>query len=378
VEVSEEPRDGAFAPSSPPGSTPPPSPSWGSQNRVALVIGIAVLILAVLGGLLWLVRNSESDGERAADPKSYSKHGLGFEIPDGLRLYDEDERSSLEFALPDGIKAPTSGEWYEVLGQDRSNLLIVFPDELSWIVDESNLEIYGEVIVRGAAEIADEVVRITPRTLAGFPALEVAPHEVEMPGGGHATSEVVEAFNRNVGYGFICQYTEGTRMASLCDDVLDTVSIEPVDPPGEGWATLDSGGGHRVDVPPAWSEDAPLAAELINAGLFVANEEIPLAHLQVWTEPIIGTPPPRRFVNDFIRRTRQDGFELVDQRSVTLPSGAAERLVLRSGTTRLVAYALVHDSQGVVVGVLTYSGQSTMDLFVPTAGAIAESLTIEG
>jgi hypothetical protein len=213
--------------------------------------------------------------------------------------------------------------------------------------------------------------------VGGFPSVDIEAHQVETPLGGRATNEVIEVFDGNLGYGFMCQYTDGSGMRDKCQEILDSVSIEPVDPEEAGWTTLDSGGGHRIDVPPGWSDESPAGAELIHSAFFLPGEDIPVAELQLFVEAIVGQPPPRRFVNDVVGRLSGAGFTLEDRATVRLPAGDAERLVFRMGNTRLVVFALVHGSQGITIWVATFSDQATMDLIAPTADAMARSLTVE-
>ena len=96
--------------------------------------------------------------------------------------------------------------------------------------------------------------------------------------------------------------------------------------------------------------------------MFPPGDDIPIAELQLFVEAIIGQPPPRRFVNDIVGRLSGAGFTLEDRATVHLPTGKAERLVFRMGNTHLMVFALVHGSQGITIGVTTFSGQVMMDL----------------
>ena len=369
------------------GGLPPPPPRSDDQpsspeerkrrNPVPIVIGALVLVILLLGGVIyWLNSSLEHEGRGASgQPTRFSEHGLAFDIPTALRFWEDPEDAQLQLTdLPAGVRSPTSGAWYEILTLDPSNLLVIYPDELGFIVDESNIETYAEVSTAVVSQALGEAVGVEPGSVAGLPSIAVEAHEVDTPLG-PATNELVEVFDENHGYVFMCQYTDGASMDDLCQTVLDDLSVEAAE--RTGWTAVDSGGGHRIDIPPGWAEESPVATELIHAVFSSPGGDVPIAELQLTSEAVFGdSPPPRRFVNDVVRNLKGSGFELLDRSAISIPAGEGEKLVLRAQNTRYVVIALVHEAQGITIGLATFSDQQTMDLLAPTADAVARSLTI--
>ena len=357
----------------------PPAPAAHRRWRRPDLLTVGVLVLIPVAIAFWsgFVEGFRESVRRAQEPRSFSEHGLSFDVPVGIHRLTEAERERVTLTEVPGVPSPTGGAWFEAFVLDGSNILLVFPDELPWIVDHSNLEAHAQLLRIGARDIVGVELDVATSTFAGYPSVKLGPNDVDTPDGLQATSSSVEAFDHNLGYAFVCQYTDGSGMRDKCQEILDSVSIEPVDPAKAGWTTLDSGGGHRIDVPPGWSDESPAEAELIHAVLFPPGDDIPIAEVQLFAEAIIGQPPPRRFVNDIVGRLSGAGFRLEDRATVDLPTGTAERLVFRMGNTRLVVFALVHGSQGITIRVTTFAGQVMMDLIAPTADATARSLTVE-
>lgn len=143
-----------------------------------------------------------------------------------------------------------------------------------------------------------------------------------------------------------------------------------------GWSTLESPLGHQVDVPPEWDELSREVDELINAELLLPGDRFPLVELRLFTDPIDGPPTPHNYadtiVSEFGRR-----FALKGREGITLPAGAAERLVFRNDNVEVTIFALADGSEGVALMLSTNAARPERALFAPTVEAIASSLSIE-
>jgi hypothetical protein len=266
-----------------------------------------------------------------------------------------------------------------VFALDGSNLLLVFPDPLPWIVDESNLAAHARVAQIGARDILDTELDVETSTVGGYPSVELGPNDVETPDGVSASSWSVEVFDENLGFGFLCQSAGAgaSEMQRLCREILDSVSIEPASSwMMRDWSTLDSPVGHQVDVPPEWDEVSLEVDELIHAELLLPGDRFPLVELRLFSDPIDGPPTPHNYADTIVAEFGRR-FSLKGRESIALPAGPAERLVFRNDNLNVTIFAVTEGSDGVALMLSTHSARPERSLFAPTVEAIARSLSIE-
>lgn len=168
-----------------PDETTPPTPvargGWG--RRILLIVGALILVPLSIAFWSGFVEGFKEAATRTAEPRRFSDHGLSFEVPEGLHRLDEEEREQVSLTRVPGIPSPAAGEWFDVFALDGSNLLLVFPDPLPWIVDESNLAAHAQLAQIGARDILDTELDVATSTVGGYPSVELGPNEVETPDG---------------------------------------------------------------------------------------------------------------------------------------------------------------------------------------------------
>jgi hypothetical protein len=364
-----------------PDKTSPPAPTarrrWG--RLILLAVGVLILVPVAIAFWSGFIQGFRESLDRTPELRSFSDHGLSFEVPEGLHRLSEAELEQLSLTRVPGVPSPTGGAWFEAFVLDGSNILLVFPDELPWIVDESNLEAHAQLVRIGAGDVLGVELDVAASTLAGYPALELGPNDVETPDGIEATNWSVEAFDQNLGYGFLCQSAgpPASEMQRLCAMLLDSVTIEPTSSSlDRGWSTVESPLGHAIDVPPEWDEVALERDELLHAELLIPGALGPLAEVRLFADPIDGTPTPENYADTIVAEFGRR-FTLNSRDRVTLPAGLAERLVFRNGNLNVTIFAFIDGSQGVSLILSTHAARHERSLLGPTVDAIARSLSIE-
>lgn len=347
------------------------------SSRVALL-----LLGALLGGVaVWQLLSqpdADSNGESsaaantqaAASPRTFAANGVSFTYPATLHHLEGDELDTLVQPPPLASYTAYTKGWREVFKLDENSYVIVSIVPLPFVVTSENVD---EFVTSVGPSSGINAADVSVSALQGLPTLQFAGLGGQTPSG-RLRHDMTLVFSGSTGYVIDCQSDARSRqrITAACTDIVESFKVAKRSS-SAGWRVLASDDDTiQVSVPPTWTEESSHGRVELEATLQFPGSPGPNIVLWITLREELSGVSRKHATAYLVHRSR---MQLIAERSVRLPAGMADMVLLKDGSRRAIGFVVIKDHIPVIVTFVF--GDPDMRLIGPTIDAIAQTLAVD-